>query len=63
MKTVKYGFHIKGNFSDVAYRETVEVDHKDDATKEEMEEDVRQAYEKWRDSLFIGHWTKFELIS
>ena len=63
MKIVKYGFHIKGNFSDVAYRETVEVNHKDDATKEEIDADCAEAYEKWRDSLFIGHWTKFEVIS
>ena len=60
---IKYGFHIKGTFSNVVYRETVEVEHKDDATEEDMEDDVRQAYEKWRDSLFTGHWTKFELIS
>ena len=61
--TVKYGFHIKGNFSDVAYRETVEVDHKDDATKEEIDDDCNKAYYEWMNGLFTGYWIKVELES
>ena len=60
MKVIKFKFSIATNYINSEWSEEVELHFDDDATEEEIENEVNEIYAEWLVEKNQGGWTAVE---
>lgn len=56
MITKTYRFHVQTLYVNSRVSEDVVLEFEDDATKEEIEQEIQDSYNIWRDQQLEGGW-------
>ena len=56
MQKIKFEFHVSTHFVNSTAKDIVELEFEDDATEEEIEDEVAEAYKDWMNNEVEGGW-------